>query len=301
MNFNHIWVIRNPVAGWKSLKHVNQMLEILATGKKRLVVHDTLYSGHAEHLALKACKEQADLLIVAGGDGTLNEVVNGIVVFKRKHKGVIPLLAIFPSGTVNLVAKELGVTDAPASFTRLIDSEKERVIWPAKVNGRYFLTSVGIGFDAFIVNNVSSCCKRKFSKLAYIYQACRLLAGKWRERYDISVDGTRYHAAAVIAVNSHYYAGRFAAVASAALTDQQVYLCIFTGSSRWDLFTYILYLLCSRLDKHKHVIIVGGKRATVSGSEKREVQVDGDIAVALPVRISGGDMPIRILSSENQP
>lgn len=295
INFKNIWVIRNPVAGWKSLKQVDEMLDILSNKKRRLMVCNTLFSGHAGQLALKACEEQADLLVAAGGDGTLSEVINGLIAFQRQYEGAVPLLAIFPSGTVNLVAKELGVSGDPVAFVKLLVNGKERIIWPAKVNGRYFLTSVGIGFDAYIVNGVTACNKRKYSRLAYIFQACRLLAEKWQQSYEVSVDGERDCAAAVIAMNSRYYGGRFAPVGLAALTDPEIYLCIFKRSRRWDLFTYILYLLGSRLHKHKQVKIVSGGRIVVCGHEGQRVQVDGDIAAVLPVEISRGDIPVRII------
>lgn len=288
-----IWVIRNPVAGKNSRRLVAKMLDML-TKKVQLIIRDTCYAGHAQQLTSEACREGADLLIAAGGDGTINEIVNSLILYKQEHH-TCPVLAIFPSGTVNLVANELEISRNPQTFVDLILANKRCDIWPAKVNDQYFIANVGVGFDGYIVSKVTQHFKKKFSKLAYVYQSLRLIRKDWRQYYEVTVDEACYTACAAIVVNSRYYAGPYSITPQVRLTKPQLYVCLFESGIRWDIFSYFWWLLRDDLHKHPHVKILSSNNIHITGTAQY-VQIDGDPTGSLPLTITPGDTPLTVLT-----
>lgn len=287
------WVIRNPVAGKNSRQRVEKMLDIL-TKKIQPVIRDTCYSGHAKQLALEACEANVDLLIVAGGDGTINEIINSLITYKQEYQSC-PVLAIFPSGTVNLVANELQISRDPAVFVDIILANKQQDIWPAKINAHYFIANIGVGFDGYIVSKVTQHFKKKFSKLAYVYQSLMLISKNWRQYYEVNVDGTAYNACAAIVVNSRYYAGPYSITPLVRLTKPQLYICLFESGIRWDIFSYFWWLVKGDLHRHPHVKILSGNEIYITGTAQY-IQIDGDTAGSLPLRICPGDTPLKVLA-----
>lgn len=135
------------------------------TGRRRVVIHkalsadhevkaaETVRRGHATRLARAAASENADLVVVLGGDGTLNEAANGLV-------GTDTALAALPGGSTNVFARIIGVPDDPVEAVgQLLDAlERDSIteIGLGVVDGRYFLFHCGIGFDAAVVELVES-------------------------------------------------------------------------------------------------------------------------------------------------
>jgi YegS/Rv2252/BmrU family lipid kinase len=291
---NKIWLIRNPVAGWNSNRLVDEMLKLLNQKGVYPVIQNTNAAGHAEELAQEACRQQVDLLIVAGGDGTLNEVVNGLAVCQKENCR-LPLLAIFPSGTVNLVAKELDIPSNPENYVDLLLKGSTKTIWPASINDRYFIATVGIGFDAYIVGKINLEAKKIFSKLAYMFQTFHLLTTKWTQRYQVQIDGTQQSAVSVIVTNSYYYANHYSITPIARLTEPLFYVCLFERSSNWDIFTYLILLVLGQLHRHKHVKIIPGKEVRIKAVQQ-QVQIDGDVSAFSCLTIKAGDIPIEVIS-----
>lgn len=294
--FNNIYIICNPTAGWTSSRRVSKMLDLLLSMGLRREVLYTRYPGHAFQLAIDACQGRADLLIVAGGDGTLNEVVNGLLAFRREPGGAIPTIAVFPAGTANLVAAEMNMPYSPDEFIDTILANEWKTIWPVKMNQRYFLSVAGVGFDAYIVGKVPSSIKRKFSKLVYLYHTVGLLINNWQRQYEVEIDGITHAAVSVIVMNGRYYANCYDITPAARLTDPRLHVCIFKRSSRWLIFTYLIWLCFNSLSRHKHVEIHSGKRVCIKGPSEA-VQVDGDLTELLPIQISAGDIPINVISA----
>lgn len=297
---NHIWVIRNPIAGWYSNYRVEKMLSILRKKNIKIDLHDTCYAGHAEKLACEACNSKADLILVCGGDGTLNEVVNGIMTFYNQVSNNIPMIAIFPSGTVNLVASELNIPKNPRHFTETLFQYNYDTIWPAKINNRYFLSVAGIGFDSEIVSKITRKLKKRYSKLSYIYETCSLLSHDWQKQYEISIDNISHLASSVLILNGKYYAGKYTMFKSR-LTTPDLYVCLFKSGRKSDILAYILYLVLDKLEKHDKVSFVPVKEVVkLVDANGSYVQVDGDSVQGSQLIISCGKIPLRIITSKNK-
>lgn len=292
-----ICVIQNPVAGWRSEHEVNKLLQLLESKKTILTITKTECTGHAELLAQEACQEGVDLIVVIGGDGTISEVVNGMIHFQNGERRPMPALAIYPSGTTNLVAMELGISKEPDRFIETLFSGQHRTIWPAKVNDKYFIAVVGVGFDAHIVGGVTSRHKEIFSKLAYLFQTFLLVFHGWNQKYKIQIDQSSYYAASAIIINSRYYGGKYSLIPQASLTSPDIYVCLFQRCRRRDLLSYLLYFLNGKLHKHKDIKIVSGNTVKLEGLGEPKIQIDGDaISDNLPIKISRGNTSLNIIA-----
>ena len=158
---------------------------------------------HASELAQGL--ESADALYVFGGDGLLNEVLNGL------HKGAV--VGVLPGGRTNVVARALGVPLDPAAAARALLSAPARRISLGRANGRRFAFAAGIGFDAELVRRVDELGRRSDGRrpgdLAFTWEAAKLLAGR-RGRYEpvLEIEGFGRAAFALVANGYPYsYAG----------------------------------------------------------------------------------------------
>ncbi len=155
-------VIRNP-ASRRSLSgaRLEAALDQARTAGWQVEVVETAHEGHATQIARDAATSGIDVIIVDGGDGTINEVVNGIA-----HSTVA--LAVIRGGTANVWAGEIGTSNDPAQAVRDIVRGVRRRIDLGRVDARYFLLMAGIGLDAEIVPRVPPRAKRWTGRVAYV-------------------------------------------------------------------------------------------------------------------------------------
>src|SRR5262245_64058454 len=119
----------------------------------RVTVHQTTGRGDAQAVASRITKDQCDRIVVAGGDGTVNEVLNGLT----PHS---PPIGLIPMGTANVLAAEIGLGSQPREIAKAIARGEPRPVSLGDVNGRKFALMTGVGFDAFVVATVSAPIKR---------------------------------------------------------------------------------------------------------------------------------------------
>lgn len=168
-----------------------------------LTVMSTERRGHATELARAA--REVEAVFVYGGDGLLNEVVNGI-------DGTAPV-GVLPGGRTNVVARALGLPADPVEATRALLGARPRRVSLGRVNGRRFAFAAGIGFDAELVRRVDRLGRRRDGRrpgdLAFAWEAVKLLAGR-RGHYDavLELDGLGRAAFVLVANTDPYsYAG----------------------------------------------------------------------------------------------
>ncbi len=129
----------------------------------------TEWARHATELTKEAANDGYDVVVAVGGDGTINEIVNGLVNTKTR-------LGIIPRGTANLLATEMDIPSNLEDACAVIAKNKPVHIDTATVNDHYFTIMAGIGFDAHVVKEVdSSTVKNKWGAIAYPLIAIREL------------------------------------------------------------------------------------------------------------------------------
>jgi diacylglycerol kinase family enzyme len=151
-------MIVNPHATATTERRRDLLAHALAA-EVRLVVAQTTGRGHAAELAEKAVVGGAELIVVHGGDGTVNEVVNGIKTATSDGTRIAPMLAVVPGGSTNVFARAMGMDPDPVLATEqileaLIVRQPPRTISLGRVDDRYFTFNAGLGLDAEVVEAV---------------------------------------------------------------------------------------------------------------------------------------------------
>src|SRR6266568_324512 len=283
-------IIVNPTAV-RSRSSRRRLDRVVAALKRRgcavVLRHAGPASGDAERLAREA-EAEFDLIVAAGGDGTLNAVANGMATAPRP-------LALLPFGTANVLAREIGLPRDPERLADLIAAAPARPIWPGLAGDRLFLTMASSGFDAETVAAVHPRLKRHAGRLAF---AWAILACLWRYRaceLHARVDGVDHRAAALIAAKGRFYAGPYVIAPRADLAEPMLDLVLLQRSGRLAVLSYLGALLLGRLPRHRDIIVLRTREAFVSAAEPVPVQADGEIVARLPVRIAIAEQPLRLV------
>ncbi|MGH6930488.1 MAG: diacylglycerol/lipid kinase family protein, partial [Dongiaceae bacterium] len=155
-------IVFNPTAGGRRRMRLEQTLELLRDSGCQISLQATAARGDAETIARTFCDTPPtpDLLVVAGGDGTINEAVNGML----SNGSASWPLALVPLGTANVLAAEIGLTTEPAAVARTIARGATTRAYVGMANGRCFTAMAGVGFDAHVVANVDLRLKRRLGK-----------------------------------------------------------------------------------------------------------------------------------------
>jgi len=171
-------VIFNPTAGRRRRRTLAAALRLL-DGRADITRQHTRARGDAE--AFAGLVPEGAIALVAGGDGTANEVANGLLAAGGGDMAILPL------GTANVLAAELGIVDM-ASAAEAAATGSRFAYRPGLANGRGFLMMAGVGFDAHVVAGVSRRLKRFMGKGAYVAESLRQLWSFSFPRYRVTVD-----------------------------------------------------------------------------------------------------------------
>src|SRR5262249_53676012 len=224
-----ILLIRNPIAGRRRRGLVDAVVRQVQTQGWTVDLVDTEAVGDARRLAETCDAARYAVIAVAGGDGTINEVVNGLA----RRSGDAPALAIVPLGTANVLAHELGLSFKAASIAATMTSGRAMLVRPGEACSapsadgvpRCFSLMAGAGFDAKVVAGVSAPLKRRLGRAAYVWRSM-IETGRYRPvRYAVEVDGVPYEAASVIVTRGRFYAGPYVVAPLAALSDPLLHVC----------------------------------------------------------------------------
>ncbi len=277
----------NPVAGGNRRARFDAVIAALKDlGAPVSVIH-TESRGHAEAIAREAA-DAFDVIAAAGGDGTINEVVNGLPR-KRQALGIIPL------GTANVLADEIGLSKAADVVARSLMQGPIKPIHVGRINGRRFVMMAGAGFDADVVAGVSLALKKKLGPLAYVWQAARQAFRGGAAGCTATVDGVVHKTASAVACNGRLYGGPFIAAPKASLADETFEVVLMRGSGPVNIARYGTALMMGVVGKLKDVDIITAREVVVEGVPGRPVQADGDIIATLPARISIDPEPVRLI------
>jgi diacylglycerol kinase family enzyme len=150
-----VLVVGNPRATETTAQQRDILAHSLVRGAE-LEIAETNNRGHAAALACRAMRDRVDVVVALGGDGTVNEVVNGLLT-DGVHPDV-PALGVVPSGSTNVFARALGLPNDPAKATaRLLEGLRtgaRRHVSLGKVDDRWFVFAAGVGYDAAIIASV---------------------------------------------------------------------------------------------------------------------------------------------------
>ena len=280
-------VVLNPVAGNRDQTLSNLVVHKLSSLGWEICIRETSGIGDAEIIASKISGGNFafDLIIVSGGDGTINEVVNGLVGGGRLD---IPI-GVIPAGTVNLLASELGLKNSVPSIVDALLGETKRSISLGEVIGRdgerVFLMTAGVGFDANAISRVSMSIKKLHGKTAYALAGLmEYLLGSF-PKYKVILGGKKYTVGSVLLANGKYYAGRMVWAPKADIGGTGVQIGLFRTLGRLTLPIYVLGMMFGFLSKLKGFQVIDADGIIIEGPRGQPVQIDGDLLARLPVLI----------------
>jgi YegS/Rv2252/BmrU family lipid kinase len=296
-----ILLIRNPVAGRRRRGLVEEVMRLVRAEGWTVDLVDTTAPGDARRLAETCDASRHAVIAVAGGDGTINEVVNGLA--RRGAAG--PALALVPLGTANVLAHELGLRATAKMVARTMIAGRELLVQPGEATAadgpRHFSLMAGAGFDAKVVAGVSAPLKRRLGKAAYVWRSM-IETHRYRPvRYAVEVDGATFEAASVIVTRSRLYAGPYVLAPAATLGEPLLHVCLFERWGRSQTLRFGLALLMGRLPGTVGYRVIAGREVKVSvlsdagESRSQPVQIDGDNALTLPISIGLASGVVRFL------
>lgn len=280
-----IILIANPAAKRASTRRIERAAELLRAAEYNVTVRLTKKRGDAEDFARIAARDGVPLVIAAGGDGTFNEVINGIAKTDTR-------MAILPMGTTNVLAKELGVPEEVEAAVKVALTGTARPVslggitfsrLPSPVT-RYFCLMAGVGFDGETVYSVNPALKRLSGKGAYILSGLKTLIGYFPGELTFTVDGKTCTGYSAIIGKASKYGGNFRITPDAKLMNAELYVFIMHGKRRVDLLRYAFGIVMGRHLGFEDVTYVKAISVRVDG--KARVQIDGDYAGATPASIT---------------
>jgi len=273
----NIQLIANPVSGGDARPRIAQAAAWLRARGAAVAVSLTEQRGDARRLA-DQMRGQCDRVVVAGGDGTLNEVANGLC-------GSDQPVAFLPLGTVNVFALETGIPLELEQACRLAVEGRPRRISLGRINGESFLLMASAGWDAEAVARLRPAVKRRIGRLAYGVSAMEALLAKAPAPLQVTLaDGSRHDGFGVVVSNARLYGGRYVVTPNAALDAAQLEACLFKRGGRLAMLGCALRLGLHLPLRSPVVEFFSIDAAEITGSGVA-VQVDGDAWGTLPVKV----------------
>jgi YegS/Rv2252/BmrU family lipid kinase len=294
--------IYNPTAG--ALRRDPEKIERLTRSLARLGINVRLLPtkrvGDATRLAEQSVHDGAEIVIVCGGDGTINEAAQSLV-------GTETALAVWPSGTANVLARELRLPCDENALSDLIAAGATRTIRVGQAvkpdDGwhRYFLLMAGIGLDATIVNGVDLGLKRMIGAGAYLAAGLDYLARMPLTPFSIDLNGQRHESTFTVISNAASYAVCFTLAPGAKMDDDKLDVCVFNSRSRLAYLTYAFLSMARGLHTRiSNVVYQPAREAQANSNDKALVQLDGDVMGTLPMRFEIAPGALRIIAPQGE-
>ena len=260
-------LIFNPQARSQKSDRVRRFLLEHA---RHFAVHPTHHAGEARELAARFAVLGETVVIAAGGDGTLNEVVNGLA-------GSATALGILPVGTMNVFARELAIpADSLERAFAVIERGAVREVDLFEANGAPFVQMAGVGFDAQVIEQTSWQSKKLLGPLAYLLAAVKVLGERPPSMEVVCADGRREVGVAVITGNGSLYGGPFKFFRHADNRDSKLEVLVYKEAGYRLVLDSLRGLACGGIDLLASTTYFQTEALTVTADREVPVEVDGE-------------------------
>ncbi len=300
MKRQSVAVIFNPVAGQHSPEQTLAQLQAYLQSTCDLNILQTSQTLGARQLTHQALQHSIDLVIAAGGDGTVSQVAQELV------HSQIPL-GIIPLGTANVFAMGLGIPATVESACEVITQHHIRDLDVGICNGQIFIVKTSIGYGADTIQNTSRASKNRWGLLAYILQGIRQLKTLRSYTAKIETEQETIHAVAtsVTVANSSSISSILAQGPEAVIADDGLLDMTVLIVDHWlpallafaDLFTSALRQTAAQVGSvHRRV-----KQLTIETNPPRPIVIDGDPAGTTPVTIECIPQCLQVIVPRSEP
>ncbi len=251
----------------------------------------------ASQLAARAAREGGvNEVIVSGGDGTINEALQGIVGTKAR-------LGIWPRGTANVLARELGLPFKLERVADMIAQGRTRRIYVGSATAersgerRYFFLMAGVGLDASVVRGVSPSLKRRVGQAAYWRSGLQHLLGWQPVPFSVEVEGQTYNATFAAIGKAAHYGGNLSVTPRARMDEPEFEICLIDSQSRLRYLSLLSHAMRGGVPlETRGVRFIRTTRARATGHVG--VQVDGELISQLPMTFEVAPTPIEVFTTK---
>ncbi|WEG12368.1 diacylglycerol kinase [Pullulanibacillus sp. KACC 23026] len=277
-------LIYNPTSGRETIKkNLPYILDRLERGGWETSCHATTGIGDATKASQAAVEREFDLVIAAGGDGTINEVINGLC-----EQSYRPRLAIIPTGTTNDFARAICVPRDIEAACDIICQDYHMPLDVGKVNGQYFINIAGGGKLTELTYEVPSKLKTMLGQLAYYLKGIEMLPSIRPSLVRIEFDGHLFEDEIMffLVSNTNSVGGFEKLAPEASMNDGMFDLVILRKTTLPDLIRLARLAVKGEHIKDPNVIYVKANRIRVFNDEKMQLNLDGEYGGELPGEFS---------------
>ena len=276
------YLIINPLSKIYKQNKTKIIEEIFIKKKINYQIILSEYSGHITILSKNIAEKEKNnktTIIVAGGDGSVNEAAKSIV-----NTGIN--LGIIPTGTANVIAKELNIPKNIKKAFGIILKQKKKKILLSKCNDFHFIFTCGIGFDGMIVHNTDLNLKKKIGKLAYFLSGLGILPNvHFLNKFQIEIDNKIFEAESIIINRTERYAGNFKLFKKADIFKDKFEILIFKKLSLQILINFWQRFALNKVRNTSNHFFIKGKKIKIKTKNRIFTQIDGESVDFIPKTI----------------
>ena len=266
----HIIFIINPISGTQGKDSLNSLInETLDKNQFTWELINTEYAGHATEIAAEAAKNNVDIVVAVGGDGTINEIARSLVHTKTT-------LAIIPYGSGNGFARHLQVPMDTRKALDILNTGITELVDYGKINGTSFFCTCGVGFDAFVSLKFAEAGKR--GVLTYLEKTLQESLKYKPETYELETeDGKlKYKAFLIACGNASQYGNNAYITPQATITDGLLDVTILEPFTVLDVPSLSFQLFNKTIDQNSRIKTFRCKKLHIHRSKEGVVHYDGD-------------------------
>ena len=276
-------VILNPAARSTQAAKREEMIRSLQPAPE---VHMTSGPAEATAMAERLARDGHELVVAGGGDGTMNEVLQGIcrVNTQRSAGEKHTALGVLPLGTMNVFSVELGMPGQDiAKCWEMISSGRRKEVDLWKAGDSYFVQLAGVGFDAQIIQETPWEMKKRYGPLSYVMSAVQVLQ-KEPPVLTLSTDGKPdAHGSVILVGNGMHYGGPFQVFKQASNTDGLLDVLIFRGLGGWEFAQLLRAVLVDGYAPSEDIDYLQLREFTVTSDRGAPMELDGELCGSTPV------------------
>ncbi len=271
MNKKKIVFIINPFSGVSQNNNLGDLIEkYLDYEKFEPILRYTEHAGHATDIALEAVKDNTDIVVAVGGDGTINEVATSLV-----HTNTA--LGIIPTGSGNGFARHLGISRKPMMAIKSLNTSSISIIDTCLANKKFYINISGVGFDGYISNLIRGKAQR--GRILYAFNMLNAVLKYKSNNYKVKIEDSdalegQFYTIAV--ANASIYGYQFHIAPNADLYDGLLDIVLVKDAPMYKHFMSIPNYFMGTTDKIKHIEIIQAKSLKISSTSKIDYHLDGE-------------------------
>jgi len=269
-DITRILFIINPISGGKNkTKIIKDIPKLLDNNKFDISITHTKYAGHAAKIAKKAVENNINIVVAAGGDGTINEVASQLV-------NTDTVLAIIPCGSGNGLARELGIPLHYKKAIQQINTLNIKKIDVGECNNQYFVSLFGIGFDAKVAYDFNKGKKRKF--LGYVWAILKDFFRVKNQYFEIELENEKIVDSFffVTIANCSQWGYNVKVAPNARLDDGVFAVNLCKKPSLLSIIPFGIKVLFGKIETSKYVTLKNSPQLLVTSNQKFFYHLDGD-------------------------